>query len=271
MGVGLLRWLVAGFATVACSGLGVGSAAAARANPVAVAVVKTVLAGSAAFKVHGHLTVPEKTTYLAYAIGEVGGGGARAYVAASERGHAALRAQVRVLFGGGEGPVFYLHVPQLVDELPQGKTWVRVTVTDLLNLAGVSPGTVAHLSTVLNPASLLRLLGSITTTPKPLGPVLIGGHLTQRYHLTIHLAALAAHSSLPAEAKAGLSDVNPISLDAWIDQSDGYLRQLQIAYTAKGPAPPHAVVTIQLHDYGSPVHVTAPPADTTVSINDLEL
>jgi hypothetical protein len=234
-------------------------------------VVKTVLAGSVAFKVHGHVTVPEKTTYLVYAIGELGGGGARAYVAASERGHGALRAQVRVLFEGGGGPVFYLHVPQLADELPQGKTWVRLTVTDLLNLAGVSPATVSNLSTVLNPASLLRLLGSIATAPQPLGPVLIAGHLTQRYHLTVHLAVLAAHSSVPAEAKAGLSSVNPISLDAWIDRSDGYLRQLQIAYAAKGPAAPHAVVTIQLHDFGSPVHVTAPPADAAVSVNDLDL
>jgi hypothetical protein len=237
---------------------------------VASAAVKTVLAGSAAFKVHGHVTVPGEATYLAYAAGEVGGGGARAYLAASQRGHGALRAHVRVLFAGG-APIVYVHVPQLADELPHGKTWVRVTVGDLLNLVGASPAAVGHLSTALDPTLLLRLLGSITTAPRPVGPVLIAGHLTQRYHLTIHLAALAAHSTLPADVKAELGALNPISLDAWIDQSKGYVRQLQIAYTAKGPAPPHAVVTVQLHDFGGPSHVTAPPAGATVSVSGLDL
>jgi hypothetical protein len=260
---------VAGVAAVACLALGAGPVAADGANPVASSLVRTVLAGSAAFKVHAHVTVPEEVTYLAYGSGEVGGGGARAYLAASERGHGALRAQVRVLFAGG-GPVFYVHVPQLTDELPQGKRWVRATVGDLLGLAGVSPASVGHLSIALNPASLLRLLGSITTEPKRVGPVLIAGHLTQRYHLTIHLNVLAAHASLPPEAKARLGSLNPISVDAWIDQSDGYLRQLQIAYTASGQAPPHGVVTIQLHDFGSPVRVTAPPAAATVAVTDLD-
>ncbi len=269
-GVGPFRGLAAGVGLVACFLLVAGPAAAESANPVAAAVVKTVLAGSAAFEVRGHVTVPEQVTYLAVASGEVGGGGARAYVAASQRGRGALRAQVRVLFASG-GPVFYLLVPQLADRLPQGKTWVRATAGDVLKLAGVNPATVSRFATVLNPGSLLRLLGSIATAPKRVGPVMIAGHLTQRYHLSIHLAALAAHSSLPADVKAGLSGLNPVSLDAWIDQSDGYVRQLQIAYVAKGPAPPHGVVTIQLHDFGSRVHVAAPPPAATISVTDLDV
>ena len=250
---------------VAAGPAATGSAGAESPNPITVAIVKTFLAGSAAFKARGHVTVPEQATYLGYAIGEVGGGGARAYVAVSERGHGATRAQVRVVFASG-GPVFYLHVPQLVDVLPAGKTWVRATVGDLMKLAGVDSATVSHFATALNPSSLLPVLGSITTVPVRVGPVMIAGHLTQRYHASINLGELAAHSGLPADAKAGLSGLRPVSLDAWIDQSDGYLRQLQIAYTAKGSAPPHLVLTIQLHDFGAPVHVAAPSAAATVPL-----
>lgn len=254
---------------VAAGTAAAGPTGAASANPITVAVVKTFLAGSAAFEARGHVTVPAQATYLGYAIGEIGGGGVRAYVAASERRRGATRAQVRVLFASG-GPVFYLRVPQLAGELPAGKTWVRATGPDLVKLAGVDSATVSNLGHVLNPSALLPVLGSISTAPERVGPVVIGEHLTQRYHVSISLAALAAHLSLPADAKAGLSGLNPISLDFWIDQRDGYVRQLQIGYTAKGSEPPHFVVTVQLHDFGSPVHVTAPPAAATIPLSELD-
>jgi hypothetical protein len=244
------------------------SATRASENPVAASIAKTLLAGSAAFNARGHLTVPEQTTYLVLASGELGMSGARMYLAASERGHGATRAHIRLVFNSA-GPVFYLYVPRLAGELPQGKTWVRATTNDLLKLTGVDPSTLSGLGTALNPSSLLMLLGSITTSPERVGPTMIGGHLTERYHLLISPAALAKQPGLPAELQGVMGDLNPVSLDAWIDQNDGYLRQLQIAYLAKGPTPPHFVVTVQLHDFGTPVHVAAPPASATISVAEL--
>jgi hypothetical protein len=165
--------------------------------------------------------------------------------------------------------VFYVFVPSLAGELPQGKTWVRATASDLLQLAGADPSTLNGLGSALSPSSLLLLLGSITSAPERVGPTVITGHLTQRYHLSINLAALAKRPGLPPELQGVLRGLNPLSLDVWIDQSDGYLRQLQLAYLAKGATPPHFLVTIRLHDFGTPVHVAPPPAGSTISFAEL--
>ena len=166
-------------------------------------------------------------------------------------------------------PALYLLVPRLVGELPAGKRWVRVSTTDLLKLAGPQTGALGHLATMLNPTLLLRLLGSIAGSPTRVGPTMISGHLTERYHLSINLAALATRSGLPTDMQNMLSGLKPVSLDAWIDERDGYLRQLQIASQASGPAPARFVLVLQLHDFGSPVHVAPPPAAATISAAEL--
>jgi hypothetical protein len=236
--------------------------------------VKTVLAGSVAFESHAALNLPaDDSLYVAEATGELGGGGARAYIAASEKGHGAARAQVRIVGENGR-PVLYAHVPALVDQLPSGKTWVRVMVADVRALVasaagaagGLPGGLPSGLPSGLNPTELLRGLGMVIGTPTQVGPTDIAGHPTMRYHATIRLGPIVAALGLPAGAEAGAGHV---SLDAWVDQEDGYLRQLHIGYRAGGPAPPWFSLTVVLHDFGSPVHVMPPPASATIAFREV--
>jgi hypothetical protein len=235
-----------------------------------------VLAGSVAFDGHAALNLPAQSSlYVAEATGEAGGGGARAYVAASEKGHGAARAQLRIVGEGGL-PVLYALVPAVADQLPSGKTWVRATVADVRALVasavagagGPSSGLPTGLPS-LNPGTLLRLLGTVIGTPTQVGPTDIGGHPTMRYHVTIRLEPLLAALGLPGGAEAGAHGLGHVSLDVWVDQKDGYLRQLHIGYRAGGPAPPWFSLTVVLHDFGSPVHVTPPPAAATVPLSEV--
>jgi hypothetical protein len=250
--------------------LAAGPAAAQGGNPVAAALVKTVLSGSVAFEGHAALNLPARDSLYVYeSTGELGGGGARAYVAASEKGAAAARAQVRIV-GEGGGPVLYAHVPSLLDQLPSGKTWVRATVAELRALAasalgGLPSGLPTSLPGGLNPTMLLLVLGTVVGTPTQVGPTDIAGHPTTRYHATISLAPIVAALGLPA----GAAGAGHVSLDAWVDQKDGYLRQLHIGYRAGGPTPPWLSVTYVLHDFGSPVHVTSPPASAAVPLSEV--
>jgi hypothetical protein len=255
----------------------VGPAAAQGTNPVLGALVKTVLSGSVAFDGHAALNLPaDGALYVYESTGELGRGGARAYVAASEKGHGAARAQVRIVGEGGR-PVLYALVGALAGQLPSGKTWVRVTVADVRMLVasaissagGLPSGLPTSLPSGLNPTTLLQGLGRVIGTPTQVGPTDIAGHPTMRYHVTIRLEPIVAALGLPAGAGSGAAGLGHLSLDAWVDQQDGYLRQLHIGYRAAGPTPPWFSLTYVLHDFGSPVHVTAPPASATVPLSEV--
>lgn len=90
------------------------------------------------------------------------------------------------------------------------------------------------------------------------------------YHATVHLSAIVAllprsqgASTQTSLAKAGLKS---IPIDVWVGKQ-GYLSKFATTLAVKAQPSTPAVklsLTVNLHDYGAAVHVSAPPASKTV-------
>ena len=176
--------------------------------------------------------------------------------------------EVRYLSG-----VLYAKVPAaLAGMLPGAKTaksgtdsWVSIDVsrlsqtqlgTSLQQLEAAAPS---------DPGQVLSYLRGAGEDVKDAGPATVDGIATTRYTTTIDLDKAVA--TLPASARAGISQfeqrlgTHTLPAQLWID-GQGRLRRMTV--TAR-----QAQLTLTLNDFGTPVHVTAPPADRTTDITAL--
>jgi hypothetical protein len=131
------------------------------------------------------------------------------------------------------GRVAYLKSPLLADQLPSGKTWVKLDGRAFAKLAGL-PGSVL----AQNPAVTLGYLQHLKSA-KEIGTEDAG----TRYRATLD------RRGLPSAARS-LS-----SYDVWVGD-DGFIHRVQVAAAAV-----HATVTVDLSDFGKTVSASAPPAD----------
>lgn len=139
-----------------------------------------------------------------------------------------------------------------------------------------------------DPSQVLSFLRGAGTGVTDAGPATVGGIATTRYTTTIDLDKAAA--KLPAKARAGIASfeqhlgTHKLPAQLWID-GQGRLRQLTIAGpdhpgggsasgslsplqspSASAAGTPAEQITLTLSHFGTPVHVTAPPADQTTDI-----
>lgn len=161
------------------------------------------------------------------------------------------------------GNVIYVNFPALAKAAgAPGKSWVKFDVSKLPKSAtgGVNPSAAASVS----PQQALAALNSALTVHK-VGSDSHGTH----YHGTLDLSALASMvpKSQQASVKASLAKagVKTLPFDVWVGKG-GYLSRLVVSLHVKPqPSQPAAFIglTINFHDYNSPVHVHAPPASQT--------
>jgi hypothetical protein len=59
------------------------------------------------------------------------------------------------------------------------------------------------------------------------------------------------------------SGVKTLPLDVWVD-GNGYIRK--VSYDEHAGRRQAATVTMELHDFGRPVAITAPPSDSVVDL-----
>jgi hypothetical protein len=146
--------------------------------------------------------------------------------------------------------------------LSQGKQWVKVDLeqlaqrgADLSSLANTSP-------TPASALSYLRGSGKV----REIGRESIDGVETTHYKVTVDLEkAVARSDATTQEALRRLiqeSGMKKLPIDVWID-GKGYVRKVQYAQRAGGK---DVKVTMNLHDYGKPVTVNPPPADSVVDL-----
>jgi hypothetical protein len=157
----------------------------------------------------------------------------------------------------------YVNFPALAKQLhAPGKTWVKFDLSKLpkSTTGGLSTKSVGSIS----PQQAVSVLRSALTVHK-VGSDSHGDH----YHGTLNIAALASlvpkaqqASAQASLAKAGLKS---IPFDAWVGKA-GYLTRFSASITVKATKTTPAAsisLTINLHDYGHHVTVTAPPASQT--------
>jgi hypothetical protein len=148
--------------------------------------------------------------------------------------------------------------------LPPDKQWVKLDLGQLGQQRGLDLSSLANTSPT--PASALSYLRG-SSKVEEVGSESVDGVETTHYKVTVDLERAAARSSgsdreaLKRLIQAG--GVKTLPVDVWIDGKD-YVRKVQYAQRiGNGKA---VKITMNLHDFGSPVSVKPPPAGSVVDL-----
>ncbi|WP_050507488.1 MULTISPECIES: LolA-like protein [Streptomyces] len=152
------------------------------------------------------------------------------------------------------------------EQLPQGKSWLKVDVKKLLQQTGSS-------SQYEDPTSSFGYMKGISDKDvKKVGTETVDGTATTHYKVSVDVTQLAKDNAQQAkQLRAQLGDRLP--LDVWLD-GQGRVRQEKVEVRPRtgrqGNSGARAAVTttLKFSDFGTDVNVTAPPAKDTVDITD---
>jgi len=131
--------------------------------------------------------------------------------------------------------------------------------TDLSGILDASP----------TPANALAYLQGSSTVDK-VGSESVNGVDTTHYTVSANLDRAAEHTSgATRDAVQGVisqSGVKNLPLDVWVD-ANGYIRKVR--YDEHAGRQQAANVTMELHDFGPPVAITAPPSNSVVDLTKM--
>jgi hypothetical protein len=158
----------------------------------------------------------------------------------------------------------YESIPGLAQLVP-GKTWLSIDVSSLQRAAGQDPSTLGSIS---NPSEMLRVLAQQGNTVAPLGSSSIGGVDVQGYSVTFDPSSIKSRlAHAPSWMQQALTAVNfqDLKLNVFVDGS-GLLRRMtmHMKLAAASAGAVSADVSLDFSDLGTPVSVSAPPADQVV-------
>jgi hypothetical protein len=168
-----------------------------------------------------------------------------------------------------DGAVVYLRFPAIAEQLPAGKTWVRVDAQESAKAAGLDLSDLEQF-TGEDPRTLLDFLEGVSGEIETVGSEELRGVTTTHYRATIDLRNYERLVP-PGERKAiramlgdlveqaGLTEM---PVDVWLDD-DGYVRKVYLSFAASPAGPAGALeasVVLELYDYGADVAIVPPPA-----------
>ena len=170
---------------------------------------------------------------------------------------------VQLVYLGG---TIYEQIPGL-DQLEAGKTWVSMDLSSVASTGALSGKNSLGLEG--NPSEMLRMLAQQGNTAVAIGSSTVDGVSVQGYSVTMSASELQTqlgHGTLPGWVRQELSHLSgDMVFKVYVD-TEGRLRQLAISM-AIGANGTNVTLSEQLDfsDYGTPVSVTAPPADQVVT------
>jgi hypothetical protein len=162
-----------------------------------------------------------------------------------------------------DGNTIYLRSPLISQRLPGGKEWVKIDLQKAAKAANANLN--GLLETNPSPGGALAYLQG-STAIKKVGSETVGGSPTTHYHVVVDLQQAAGRASgsdkdaLEQAIKATGSSTQPV--DVWVD-SQGYVRKLDVQSQASGQS---ADLTMEMHDFGAPVPITAPATNDVVDL-----
>jgi hypothetical protein len=164
-----------------------------------------------------------------------------------------------------DGDVLYLRSPAFAQATTRNKQWIKLNLATLGSAQGST-----DLSGILDasptPANALAYLQGSSTVDK-LGSESVGGVDTTHYSVSANLDRAVEHASgATRDVVQGVisqSGVKTLPLDVWVD-GNGYIRK--VSYDEHAGRRQAATVTMELHDFGRPVAITAPPSDSVVDL-----
>ena len=162
------------------------------------------------------------------------------------------------------GDVFYMRSPAFARSIARGKQWIKLDLAKLARQRGVDLGGLLNASPTPNNA-LAYLAG--TEDVEKVGGEQVGGEDTTHYKVRVDAAKKADGSAKSSLQGVRASGVKKLPMDVWLDPN-GYIRK--VSYHEHAGRQQAAKVTMQLHDFGSPVSIEPPPSDSVVDLTKLQ-
>jgi hypothetical protein len=165
-----------------------------------------------------------------------------------------------VLLRQGGSYVMFMRSPAFASQLPAGKTWLRIDLSQQAANAGVD------FSSLIDTGQTLAPLEKGLVSTKRLGRETVAGKATTHYQAVVDLQRAAR--AIPAYAKqiAAVQKATGLTLGrttqhVWIG-GDGRVRQIRSTTptVVQGGVRGTATQTITFLAYDVPVRITAPPA-----------
>jgi hypothetical protein len=282
----MFRIGVAGFLAAALAGCGAQSSKAAPAPPARTVLLQSI-----------DLTAAAKTAHMSMTAVVSGAGSASAFAIRADgaadlgTGDSQLTmhlggAMSGLLAGGIEvrsvGGVAYMRVPSLPSFVAGGKEWFKI---DLPKIGTGSDATLG-LGSESDPTKFLAYLETVSDGVRDVGPDVVRGVETTHYHADLDLTKAVDGAKVPPALRRKLeqllaphsSHLAPIPVDVWVD-AQGLVRRIRMqldlgsflgaAAAGHAGSAPSVTISIDLFDFGAPVHVVAPPADQVSDLGDL--
>jgi hypothetical protein len=161
------------------------------------------------------------------------------------------------------GNTIYVRSPLISQRLPGGKQWVKVDLQQAAKAANVDLSSL--LSANPTPGGALAYLQG-SSAIKKVGSETVGGSPTTHYRVVVDLKQAANRASgsdreaLERAIKAAGTTTLPV--EVWVD-SQQYVRKIKYQSKASGQS---ADLTMEMHDFGSPVPITAPATNDVVDL-----
>jgi hypothetical protein len=173
------------------------------------------------------------------------------------------------------GTDLYMRSPLLTSGV--GTPWVRLDLQRLGARAGIDLNALMSMRNS-DPTEMLSYLQASSRSLELVGEDTIRGVKAAHYHVVVDLQKIA--DSAPAAERRAFRRImaeelrvlgtHTLPVDVWIDSS-GLVRRERVDMTLRSPSLPQDVsmqMTMDLFDFGAPVHVVAPPAGQVTDVTD---
>jgi hypothetical protein len=259
--------------TAGCGG-GSSASSALSLDPVAAAATKTQNAGAArmrfamavsspqlqgqTLRLHGSGAIDGTSAEMSFHLGSMLGQMSLPSAELGNLGHASIK---EVALEQDGDYVIYMRLGFLSSQLPGGKQWIKLDLSQLGKAAGVDLGQLLS-GAQFQPSDLLGMLKSDGARVQKLGPATVDGVSTTHYRVKIDMAKALQAKGLTSPMLSGVAArMKTATEEVWIAK-DGLVRRVRSSYSvAKGDAPMRMAMTMDLYDYGAHVSIAAPPGD----------
>jgi len=178
-----------------------------------------------------------------------------------------------------DGFVMYMRFPAVADQLPTGKSWVRMDLRKTESAQGID---VEELQQFTNsgPREVLDYLRAVSGEIETVGTEELRGVETTHYYAIVDLLRYGKLAP-PAEREklrsllgevVEQSGLGKIPMDAWVDEH-GLVRKLTMAFSATQPGTTEqatASMSFELYDYGKDIEIELPPTAQVVEASTLQ-
>jgi YD repeat-containing protein len=172
-----------------------------------------------------------------------------------------------------DGSTAYFNVGPLVGEVAPGKSWLSVNVS---SGSTSGPNGIAGGGLFSDPNTMVQVLRTSGTTVTMLGSSIVDGVPVQGYAIDLSPAGIARamrSTEVPPSVRTLLSQVPYKRLEYIVDiDADNYLKEVRVNGVLGAGEGLQATVASAMHfsDYGIPVHVSAPPGDEVIPLQQFQ-